>query len=99
MPRRYSDAGDVEVVALIAADVAALCAAIGWMRREHGALGDRFADLLAAEADLKPALTRFAAELRSAPPVAKILARRGHRGLLHLLPDASLAGACKRWNL
>jgi uncharacterized protein (TIGR02757 family) len=84
-------------------DVAALVAAAGWLRRLHGSLGGRFAALLAAEEGsaepLRRALDRFARELREAPPVAGILRRRGRRGLLHLCPDASLPGACKRWNL
>jgi len=84
-------------------DVAALVAAAGWMRARHGSLGRRFAGLLAEERGaaepLRAALSRFAAELRGAPPVASLLARRGRRGLAHLLPDPRLAGACKRWNL
>jgi uncharacterized protein (TIGR02757 family) len=81
------------------ADVAALVAAAGWVQARHRSLGDRFADLLAEERGLRPALARFSAELRSAPPVAPLLARRGRRGILHLCPDPNLAGACKRWNL
>jgi len=96
------------------ADVAALAAAAGHVRLLHGSLGDRFAALFreesAASRDkpppstrdsgaLRPALARFARELREAPPGRALLARRGPRGLAHLLPDASLAGACKRWNL
>ena len=84
-------------------DVAALVAAAGWLRRLHGSLGGRFAALLAAEEGsaepLRRALDGFARELREAPPVAGILRRRGRRGLAHLCPDASLPGACKRWNL
>jgi uncharacterized protein (TIGR02757 family) len=84
-------------------DVAALVAAIGHVRARHLSLGARFAALFsaaAAEQDpLRSALAKFAEELRSAPPVAPLLAARGRRGLLHLLPDARLAGACKRWNL
>lgn len=84
-------------------DVAALVAAIGDLRLRHGSLGARFAALFRAEgggpAALRPALARFAAELREAPPVAPLLAGRGRRGLLHLLPDPRGAGACKRWNL
>jgi uncharacterized protein (TIGR02757 family) len=84
-------------------DVAALVAAIGHVRVQHGSLGDRFAALFAASSaapdPLRAALAAFADELRSAPPVAPLLAERGRRGLLHLLPDPRLAGACKRWNL
>lgn len=86
-------------------DAAALVAAAGSLRAAHGSLGARFGALLrAAAADgapspLREALARFAAELRSAPPVAPLLAARGGRGLLHLLPDARKAGACKRLNL
>ncbi|GEJ57907.1 TIGR02757 family protein [Anaeromyxobacter diazotrophicus] len=81
-------------------DVAALAAAAGHLRLLHGSLGARFAALLAGEGgQLRPALARFARELREAPPARALLARRGPRGLAHLLPDAGLAGACKRWHL
>lgn len=85
------------------ADLAALLAAIGHLRRRHGSLGARFATLLAASGGgapaLRPALATFAAELREAPPVAALLRGRGGRGLRHLLPDAAGPGAAKRWNL
>jgi uncharacterized protein (TIGR02757 family) len=85
------------------ADVRALVAAIGSLRRAHGSLGARFAALFREEggdaAALRGALERFARELREAPPVGPILRGRGRRGLLHLLPDAGGAGACKRLNL
>ncbi|HET6922885.1 MAG TPA: DUF2400 family protein, partial [Anaeromyxobacteraceae bacterium] len=92
------------------ADVAALVAAVGFLRSRHGSLGARFAALFAEEAGrgggtgareepVRRALARFAAELRQAPPVGPLLRRRGRRGLLHLLPDAGGAGACKRWHL
>jgi uncharacterized protein (TIGR02757 family) len=85
------------------ADLAALVAATGWLRRAHGSLGARFAALFAAAGGgpgaLRPALAAFAAELRGAPPVGALLARRGGRGLRHLLPDAAGPGAAKRWNL
>lgn len=85
------------------ADVAALVAAIGHVRRAHGSLGARFAALFREEgggpAALRPALARFARELREAPPAAALLASRGGRGLRHLLPDPAGAGASKRWNL
>jgi len=84
-------------------DLAALVAAAGWLRRTHGSLGGRFAELYAAERGaaepLRAALTRFSGELREAPPVAGLLRRRGRRGLKHLCPDPALPGACKRWNL
>ena len=84
-------------------DVAALVAAAGAARARHGTLGDRFAHLLAgaraAPDPLRAALAAFARELREAPEARAALGRRPPRGLLHLLPDASLAGACKRWNL
>ena len=83
-----------------AEDVAALAAAIGHLRLLHGSLGARFAALLGEEGGLlRPALARFARELREAPPARALLARRGPRGLAHLLPDPALAGACKRWHL
>jgi uncharacterized protein (TIGR02757 family) len=85
------------------ADLAALVAAIGEARRAHGSLGARFAALFGEEGGgigaLRPALARFAAELRASPAARPLLARRGPRGLLHLLPDPAGAGASKRWNL
>jgi uncharacterized protein (TIGR02757 family) len=85
------------------ADLRALAAAVGHARREHGSLGGRFAALLrdaaAAPEPLRAALARFGRELREAPPALAQLAGRGPRGLAHLLPDAALPGACKRWNL
>lgn len=84
-------------------DVAALVAAIGHLRALYGSLGARFTALFAgASGEVDPvraALSIFADELRTAPPATALLASRGRRGLLHLLPDPRLAGACKRWNL
>ncbi|WP_242345954.1 TIGR02757 family protein [Anaeromyxobacter terrae] len=83
-------------------DLAALAAAAGDVRARHGSLGARFAELLRAcggDGALRSALARFARELRDAPQVAPLLAGRGTRGLLHLLPDAAGPGASKRWNL
>jgi len=84
-------------------DVAALVAAIGHVRREHGSLGDRFAALFRAHGGgpsaLRPSVEEFARELREAPVAGPILRERGPRGLLHLLPDAGGSGACKRLNL
>ncbi|HET8540917.1 MAG TPA: TIGR02757 family protein [Anaeromyxobacter sp.] len=85
------------------ADLAALAAAAGHVAGAHGSLGARFGALFreagGGPAALRPALARFAAELRGAPPVAPLLRGRGRRGLLHLLPDAAGPGASKRWNL
>jgi uncharacterized protein (TIGR02757 family) len=85
------------------ADLAALAAAAGEVRRRHGGLGVRFAALFREAGGgapaLRPALARFAAELREAPPVARLLRGRGGRGLRHLLPDPAGPGASKRWNL
>ncbi|HEX7624869.1 MAG TPA: TIGR02757 family protein [Anaeromyxobacteraceae bacterium] len=81
------------------ADVAALAAAVGHLRLLHGSLGDRFGVLFREGGALRAALARFARELREAPPAQDLLTGRGPRGLAHLLPDAALAGACKRWNL
>lgn len=85
------------------ADLRALVAAIGHVRRVHGSLGARFAALFREEGGgpraIRGALERFALELREAPPVGPLLRGRGRRGLLHLLPDAGGAGACKRLNL
>jgi uncharacterized protein (TIGR02757 family) len=84
-------------------DAAALVAAIGQVRARYGSLGDRFGALFRAggggPAALRPALEAFARELREAPVVRPLLRGRGPRGLLHLLPDAGGAGACKRLNL
>jgi uncharacterized protein (TIGR02757 family) len=85
------------------ADLAALAAAAGFVRLEHGSLGARFAALFREEGggfpSLRPALARFASELREAPPAAALLRRRGPRGLRHLLPDPAGPGASKRWHL
>ncbi|HET9595841.1 MAG TPA: TIGR02757 family protein [Anaeromyxobacteraceae bacterium] len=85
------------------ADLRALAAAVGHLRREHGSLGARFAALLretrGEREPLRSALARFGRELREAPPARAQLADRGARGLAHLLPDAALPGPCKRWNL
>jgi uncharacterized protein (TIGR02757 family) len=85
------------------ADVRALVAAIGHVRRLHGSLGARFTALFreagGGPAGLRAALEAFARELREAPAVGALLRGRGRRGLLHLLPDAGGAGACKRLNL
>jgi uncharacterized protein (TIGR02757 family) len=86
-------------------DVEALLAAAGWVRGRHGSLGERFSALYRSAAGagepwpVRAALAGFARELRDAPPALSILARRGPRGLRHLCPDPSGAGASKRWNL
>jgi uncharacterized protein (TIGR02757 family) len=85
------------------ADLRALAAGVGHVRREHGSLGARFAALFREASPgpepLRAALARFARELRQAPPAVAQLEGRGPRGLAHLLTDAALPGACKRWNL
>jgi len=84
-------------------DLAALSAAVGYLRRAHGGLGHRFAELFRAargeEEPLRRALASFARELREAPPARALLRERGPRGLAHLLPDPEGTGACKRLNL
>jgi uncharacterized protein (TIGR02757 family) len=86
-------------------DVAALLAAAGWVRGRYGSLGARFAALLeearagGSSAPLREALTRFAAEVREAPPALALLGVRGGRGIRHLCPDPGAGGAAKRWNL
>jgi uncharacterized protein (TIGR02757 family) len=84
-------------------DLAALAAAAGDVALRHGSLGARFGALFQDEGGgpgaLRPALARFADELRGAPPVPALLRGRGPRGLRHLLPDARGPGASKRWNL
>ena len=84
-------------------DLAAMLAAAGWVRAHSGSLGARFARLLVeagpGEAPVRAALTRFAAELRTAPPALAILRERGGKGLRHLCPDPEAGGAAKRWNL
>ncbi len=85
------------------ADLRALVAAVGEVRGRHGSLGARFAALFREEGSgpgaLRPALARFAGELREAPAAAAQLRGRGGRGLRHLLPDPAGPGASKRWNL
>jgi uncharacterized protein (TIGR02757 family) len=85
------------------ADLAALAAAIGEVRLRHGSLGARFAALFGEHGGgpgaLRPALARFAEELREAPGTAALLRGRGRRGLRHLLPDPAGPGASKRWHL
>jgi uncharacterized protein (TIGR02757 family) len=84
-------------------DLAALAAAAGDVALRHGSLGARFGALFREEGGepgaLRPALARFADELRGAPPVAGLLRGRGPRGIRHLLPDPRGPGASKRWNL
>ncbi len=84
-------------------DLAALAAAAGEVRIRHGSLGARFASLLRRRAGsaqpVRGALAEFALELREAAAALPLLARRGRRGFAHLLADARLPGACKRWNL
>jgi hypothetical protein len=70
-------------------DLAALAAAAGDVALRHGSLGARFGALFRDEGGgpdaLRPALARFARELREAPRRAP-LARARPRGLLHLPP-------------
>jgi uncharacterized protein (TIGR02757 family) len=84
-------------------DLAALAAAAGDVALRHGSLGARFGALYREAGGgpeaLRSALAAFARELREAHPVVPLLRGRGHRGLLHLLPDAAGPGASKRWNL
>ena len=65
----------------------------------HGGLGARFGSRFEEEGWHRPALARFAAELRGAREVGPLLEGRGLRGLRHLLPDPAGPGASKRWNL
>jgi len=85
------------------ADLAALVAGVGELVRRHGGLGERFRALFegagGGPGGLRPALARFAAELRGAPQAGPLLRGRGRRGLRHLLPDPAGPGASKRWNL
>lgn len=82
------------------ADFAALVAAVGGLLGRHGGLGVRFGSLFEEEGGrIRPALARFAAELRGAREVSPLLKGRGLRGLRHLLPDPAGPGASKRWNL
>jgi len=84
-------------------DVAALLAAAGWVRERHGSLGARFAALLdeagSGESPMRTTLSRFAGELRAAPPALALLGTRGGKGLRHLCPDPAAGGVAKRWNL
>lgn len=79
-------------------DYAALVAGIGWTLNEHGSLGRRFGQLFELYG-LREGLSQFARELRTTPPVARVLRERGPRGIAYLLTDPSVAGAAKRWHL
>ncbi len=85
------------------ADLAALAAAAGEVALRHGSLGACFGALYRREGGrpdaLRRALAGFASELREARGAARLLRRRGRRGLRHLLPDPAGGGASKRWNL
>jgi len=107
--RSFAAAPDASRFAAIAyrfnqpADLSALVAAAGEVLRRHGGLGERFRALYleagGGPGALRPALARFAAELRGAPQVGPLLRGRGRRGLRHLLPDPAGPEASKRWNL
>jgi uncharacterized protein (TIGR02757 family) len=111
---RFNQPADVSALAAAAGHVRLLHGSLGErfaaLFREESAAAADHPPARAAPAGTRPpharqggalrwALARFARELREAPPARALLARRGPRGLAHLLPDASLAGACKRWNL
>ncbi len=85
------------------ADLAALVAGVGHLRRRHGGVGERFRALFEAAGGgpgaLRPALAALAGEVRGAPQIPALLRGRGPRGLRHLLPDPGGPGASKRWNL
>jgi uncharacterized protein (TIGR02757 family) len=73
------------------ADVSAMLANAGAVRRAHGSLGARFATLVAGEGEgdlaFLEALARLADDLRGP---------RASRGLRHLVPDPRAGSACKR---
>lgn len=60
------------------------------VQREHGTLGDRFADDLAAAGNLQGALVAFTGAIRARGRLARKL------GGAHILPDPSAQSGCKR---
>jgi uncharacterized protein (TIGR02757 family) len=80
-------------------DVAAAVLAIHRLLARHGSLRRAFlAGYRDADADVRPALERFARALRQQDfrPVGMARPTRGFR---HLFPDPADGGPCKRWNL
>jgi uncharacterized protein (TIGR02757 family) len=73
-------------------DLAALLGGIRTMLRRHGNLGLAFHAHLQSTGALRPSLTGFVDELRTAAGPAG-------PGLRFLLADPALGGACKRWQL
>lgn len=80
-------------------DVAAALLAIHHLVARHGSLRKAFlAGYSEADADVRPALQRFALRIREQDfrPVGM---RRLTRGFRHLFPLPADGGACKRWHL
>ena len=80
-------------------DVAAAVLAIHRLIDRHGSLRAAFvAGYSADEADVRPALHRFAVSIleQDFRPVGMARPTRGFR---HLFPDPATGGACKRWHL
>ena len=80
-------------------DVAAAVLAIHRLIDRHGSLRAAFvAGYSADEADIRPALHRFAVSIleQDFRPVGMARPTRGFR---HLFPDPATGGACKRWHL
>lgn len=80
-------------------DLAAAVLAIQRVLLRYGSLRAAFlAGYSEADADIRPALARFAALLRQQDfrPVGM---RRPTPGFRHLFPHPAAGGACKRWNL
>lgn len=74
-----------------AAEVAGLLAGARRVQKQHGTLGDRFADLLAGS-DLRTAMAGFVREVRSAGGLDDLPTR----GAAHILPSPEGASASKR---
>lgn len=80
-------------------DLAAAMLAIHRLLVRHGSLRAAFlAGYAEADADIRPALDRFARAIREQDfrPVGM---RRPTRGFCHLFPRPADGGACKRWHL
>lgn len=75
-------------------DVARLIVGARRVQRAHGSLERCFAGLLRAHGTLRPALTEWVSQLRSAGGLD--VAARLRRGAAHILPDPAKTSGCKR---
>ncbi len=80
-------------------DVAAAVLAIQRLLVRHGSLRQAFlAGYRRDDADIRPALQRFATAIRD-QDFRPVGLGRPSRGFRHLFPDPADGGPCKRWNL